>query len=225
MKSNKYYFVLKELSLFKNFSEEELLNLFINLNYKITTYDKDSLVFLEKEPCNTLNIILDGQLQIQKSDSTGKLLVVEEFRAGETIGETLIFGEPNLYPLNTICTTETTLLCIPRDAVISLCKNNQDFLVEFLRLISEKAIKLSQKLELISSKTIRERIIEFILMEYNKNENMKIPLSITKKKWADMMGVQRPSLSRELLRLKDEGLIDYNLKYIFIKDLDGIRRN
>ena len=46
---------------------------------------------------------------------------------------------------------------------------------------------------------------------------------MTKKKWAESLGVQRPSLQRELLRLKEEGLIDYDFKYIFIKDLEGLK--
>jgi len=51
---------------------------------------------------------------------------------------------------------------------------------------------------------------------------MKIALNMTKKEWADIMGVQRPSLSRELLRMKEDGLIDYNYNFIFIKNLQEI---
>jgi Mn-dependent DtxR family transcriptional regulator len=43
---------------------------------------------------------------------------------------------------------------------------------------------------------------------------------MTKKEWADKLGVQRPSLSRELIKMKDECIIDYEKDIIFIKDLD-----
>lgn len=225
MKLKKYFYVLKKISLFRSFTDEEFYKIFDETNYKITKYSKDSLVFFEKEPCDTLNIILDGQLQIQKTDDTGNMLVVTDFSTGDLVGETLIFGEPNLYPLSIISITEVTILYIMKDAVLYLCQNNRDFLIGFLGMLSGKTITLSRKLDQISLKTIRESIIDFILMEYNKNKDMTIPLNMTKKKWADMMGVQRPSLSRELLRMKKEGLIDYNYKYIFIKNLEGLKED
>ena len=191
-------------------------------NYRIRKYTKDSIIFLAKEPCNDLNIILDGHLQIQHIGITGKLLIVTEFKAGQTIGETLIFGKPNLYPMSIVSTTEVTMLHIPKDEVLHLCQNNHEFLVAFLEFISGKSITLSKRLDQISLKTIRQRIIEFILIEYNKHHHMIVQLNMTKKKWAETMGVQRPSLSRELSILKSEGLIDFDYKYIYIKDLEGL---
>ena len=223
MKLKNHFPVLRKISLFKSFTNEEFYILFDKINYKITKYSKDSLVFLENEPCNTLNIILDGHLQIEKTDDKGNILVVTDFKTGDLVGETLIFGEPNLYPMTTISTSEVTMLYIHKDAVLYLCQQSNEFLVEFLKLISGKAITLSRKLDQISLKTIRESIIEYILMEYSKNKSMIIPLNMTKKKWAESLGVQRPSLQRELLRLKEEGLIDYDFKYIFIKDLEGLK--
>lgn len=222
MKLSNYFHILKKTSLFKNFTQEDFASLFENLNYKISKYSKDSMVFMEKEPCNTLNIILDGGLRVQKIDSFGRLLVIAEFNTGELVGETLIFGEPNFYPMTGISTIETTMLYIPKDAVLYLCQRDHVFLVEFLKLISGKTITLSSKIDQISLKTIRQRICEFLIMEFKKNNSTKIELKMTKKDWAEQMGVQRPSLSRELFRMKEEGLIDYNYKYIFIKDLDSI---
>lgn len=222
MKLYKYFDTLKKIPLFKGFTEEELV-LFLNkTNYRICKYTKDSLIFLAKESCNDLNIILDGHLQIQHIGITGKLLIVTEFKAGETIGETLIFGKPNLYPMSIVSTTQVTMLHIPKDEVLYLCQDNHEFLVAFLEFISGKSITLSKRLDQISLKTIRQRIVEFILIEYNKNHHMIIQLNMTKKKWAETMGVQRPSLSRELSILKSEGLIDFDYKYIYIKDLEGL---
>lgn len=224
MKLKEYYNTLNKISLFKSFSEEDFNLLFKNLNYKLTTYAKDSLVFIEKEKCTTLNIILEGNLRIQRIDSSGNLLVITDFKEGEIVGETLIFGEPNTYPMSVISTTKATVLFIPKEAVLYLCQHNE-FLVGFLKLLSGKSITLSSKINHMSLKTIRQRLCEFIIREYEKNKDMKIELTMTKKEWAERMGVQRPSLSRELLRMKEEGLIDYNYKYIFIKDLKGIRKD
>ena len=223
LKLEDYLNVLKGINLFGNFSEEDLINLFKNIDYRIKSYGKDSIVFMEGRECNTLNIILDGNIRILKIDSNGNALVVVDFKGGDIYGETLLYGKPNLYPMTGISKVETTVLFIPKDAVIYLCKNDDLFLKEFLTLLSLKSVTLSRKLKQVSLKTIKQKICEFILIDYNNNKSLKIKLNMTKSEWADTMGVQRPSLSRELLLMKKEGLIDYDYNYLYVKDLDKIK--
>ena len=224
MKLKDYFSVLKDIELFKNFTEEDFRKLFKNVDYRISNYSKNSMVFIEGRECNTLNIILNGNIRIQKIDSFGNSLVVVDFKEGDIYGETLLFGKLNIYPMTGISTMDTTILYIPKDAVLYLCKNDDIFLSEFLSLLSEKSVTLSSKINQIGLKTIRQKICEFIFLNYDRNKSLKIKLNMTKREWADILGVQRPSLSRELLVLKDLGLIDYDYKYIYIKDLDGIRQ-
>jgi CRP-like cAMP-binding protein len=223
MKLGNYIKTLNNMNLFKNFTEEDFINLFKNIDYRISRYNKDSIIFIEGRECNTLNIILNGNVRIQKIDSFGKTLVVVDFTEGDTYGETLLFGTPNIYPMTGICTMDTTVLYISKETVIYLCKKDDIFLIEFLKLLSEKSVTLSSKLKQISLKTIRQKISEFILLDFNKNQSMKIRLNMTKEEWADVIGVQRPSLSRELLVMKKLGLIDYDYNYIYVKDLEGLR--
>lgn len=222
MKLKEYLDVFKKIPLFNHFSEEDILALFKKNYYKMLSYKKESLIFMEGQECDTLNVILEGNLRIQKTDSLGKSLVIAEFKTGEIVGETLIFGQPNYYPMSGFSTVDTTMLYIPKDAVLYLCQHDDKFLVEFLKLISGKSITLSSKLDQISLTTIRQKICEFIILEYKKNNSMKIPLGMTKKEWADRMGVQRPSLSRELSKMKAENLIDYNHNDIYISNLEKI---
>lgn len=223
LKIESYYGVLKKINLFGAFTENDFSTLFKDIDYRILKYTKDSMVFVEGRECNTLNIILNGNIRIQKIDAFGNALVVVDFKEGDTYGETLLFGKPNIYPMTGISTMETSVLYLPKDAVFYLCRNDEVFLKEFLTLLSLKSVTLSSKLNQISLKTIRQKICEFILTEYKNNTNLKIKLNMTKREWADRMGVQRPSLSRELLEMKKLGLIDYDFNYIYVKDLEGIK--
>lgn len=219
-----YYDVLKNINLFGGFSDEDFSKLFKNIDYEISTYSKDSMVFIESTECDTLNIILSGNIRIQKIDSFGKVLVVVDFKEGDIYGETLLFGQHNTYPMTGMSIMDTTVLFIPKDAVFYLCRNDDVFLKEFLALLSLKSITLSSKLKEISLKTIRQKICELILLDYNKNKSLKIKLNMTKKEWADIMGVQRPSLSRELVVMRNLGLIDYDYNYIYVKNLEEIMK-
>lgn len=217
-----YINTLNNTPLFKNFTTKDFELLFKDADYIISKYAKDSIVFNADEECTKLNIILDGNIRIQKIDPFGRSLVIAEFKSGDIVGEALLFGERNTYPMTGISTVNTTVLHIPKKTILHLCHEYDNFLIEFLRFLSGKSVTLSNKLDEISLKTIRQKICEFILLEYKKNNKMKVKLNMSKKEWADKLGVQRPSLSRELIKMKEESLINYDKHYIYIKNLEEI---
>jgi CRP-like cAMP-binding protein len=215
-----YINVLKNTSLFKGFTEEELTALFSRVPYKVENYSKGDVILAEDEACDTLNLILEGTIEVQKMDSTGKVLSIAEFGKGDIFGEMLIFADRNTSPINAIAKNKATILHVNKNSVISLCQSNSLFLLEYLRIISNKAIILNLKLKEVTLKTIRQKVCEFILSQHKEQKSLKIKLNMTKKDWADKIGVQRPSLSRELIKMKEEGLLDYDKDIIIIQDLE-----
>lgn len=210
---------IRNTALFKSFTEEELTSLFSKIPYKIGNYSKGDVILAEDDICNTLNLILEGTVEIQKMDSTGKTLSIAEFGSGEIFGEMLIFADRNKSPINVLAKNKVSVLHIHKNSVASLCQNNEGFLFEYLRIISNKAMLLNLKLKEVTLKTIRQKICEYILNQYKNQHSLNIKLNITKKEWADKIGVQRPSLSRELIKMKDECIIDYDKDVIIIKNL------
>jgi CRP/FNR family transcriptional regulator, dissimilatory nitrate respiration regulator len=217
-----YINTLKNTTLFKNFTEGDIISLFGRVPYKIEHYNKSDIILAEDEACNTLNLILEGSIEVQKMDSTGKVLIIAEFGTGEIFGEMLIFADRNTSPINAISKNKTAVLHMNKNAVIGLCQNNSSFLMEYLRIISNKAMILNLKLKEVTLKTIRQKICEFILSQYKEQKSLTIHLNMTKKDWADKIGVQRPSLSRELIKMKEEGIIEYYKDIITIEDLKAL---
>jgi CRP-like cAMP-binding protein len=91
-----------------------------------------------------------------------------------------------------------------------------------MSLLSDKILMLNKKLKNISYETIRQKISSYILEEYHQQKNLKIYLNCTRKEMADQLGIPRPSLSRELINMKKDNLIDFNKNLIFIKDIDSL---
>jgi len=222
MNINDYIRIIKNSTLFKSFTDEDLERLFNTIPYKLESYGKGDVILAEEDTCNTLNLILEGNIEIQKIDSSGKILSIAEFTEGDIFGEMLIFADTNTSPINAISKTKSTILLITKDSVISLCQKSESFLSEYLRIISNKAMILNLKLKEVTLKTIRQKISEFLIMQYKKHHSLKIKLTMTKKDWADKIGVQRPSLSRELIKMKEEGIIDFYKNIITIEDLDTL---
>lgn len=222
MSVRNYMRVILNTNLFKDFTEESILTLFSKIPYKIEHYSKGDVILAEDDTCDTLNFILEGTVEVQKMDVSGKVLSIAEFHKGEIFGEMLIFADRNTSPINAISKNKTSVLHIQKNSVIRLCQGNSSFLMEYLRIISNKAMILNLKLKEVTLKTIRQKISEFILAQYKQQNSLKIKINMTKKDWADKIGVQRPSLSRELIKMKDEGVIDYSKDIIIIKDLNAL---
>ena len=219
-----YLDILKLTGLFDEFSAKELLNLFKTHNYIISKYNKGSIIHFESEKCNYWDIILKGQVFVQKIDEKGNVLTVAEFKIGDNIGGNLLFSKYPYYPMSVIAKSDTEILHIPKDLVLQLCQTSQDFLVKFLTCISDKTAILTSKIKSISMKSIRESVIEFLNYEYYTQNSKKIKLNMTKKELAERLGIQRTSLSRELNKMKKDGLIDYDAHSITICDFNIIRK-
>lgn len=219
----KFISLLKSTDLFKNLSEDELRNLF-DSNYKIKEYEKNSIIYLQNEKCESLDVILEGTVTIQKIDYDGKVLTIKNFITGDVLGENLLFSVNNNYPMTIIAKDDTILLHIKKDIVLNLCQTNKYFLLNFLQSLSNKTLILTDKIKSLSLKTIRQCIVEFLIFEYYSQDNTKIKLSMSKKDLAEKIGVQRSSLSRELNKMRKEGLIDFTSKYITINNIEILKK-
>ena len=214
---------LKNTSLFKAYDIDELSKILTQVKYEIINYSKDNMVFMENEECTTLNIILKGNIKIERTDSLGQTLTITEFGEDEIIGESLLFLEDNRYPMSGIATEASRILYLPKETVLHLCQTNANFLFQFLKFLSEKSSTLSSKIKIISLKNIRHKISKFLLIQYDKSNSKSIELNMTKEEWANLLGVQRPSLSRELIRMKEDGLIDYDYNFVYIEDVNKLK--
>ncbi|MBB6696905.1 Crp/Fnr family transcriptional regulator [Clostridium algidicarnis] len=219
-----YKCLLVNLPLFENFNQNDLDLLLNSKDVKIASYSKDEIIFMEDDICLNLSIILKGNVEIQKVDPSGKLLSVASLKAGDIFGENLLFGDRNIYPMTVATKSESLVLHISKDVVAVLCQQNLEFLYSFLNLLSNKAIALSSKIKQVTLKTIRQKICEFLYSEYS-HPNNKISLKMSKQEWAYNLGVQRPSLSRELIKLKEDGIIDYEKDYVLILNVQALKEN
>lgn len=224
MKLDKYIDVICKSVLFQALTKEETLCVFEYLNYKISNYSKDDIIFQEDQNCDNLGLILDGNVEIQKIDSNGKVLAVATFNKSDIFGELLIFSDHNKFPMTIVSKSNSTILHIAKDSVVKLCQSETNFLYAYLKLVSNKAFILNQKLKEVTLKTIRQQIIEFILQQADEQASDEIQLKMTKKEWADKIGVQRPSLSRELIKMKEEGLINYEKSTVYILNKHDLSR-
>jgi len=211
---------ISNISMFKDFKQAEISKLFEPSKYKLKKYGKEQIIHFQNEICNTMDIILDGKVAVQKIDQNGNVLTIDIFYGGDILGANLLFSEKKYYPMTVIAISGATILHIKKELILKLCQSNLNFMINFMTAISDKTIKLTDKINAISLKTIRQCVIEFLEYEYHLQKSKVIKLNMSKKDLAERLGVQRSSLSRELNKMRKDGLLEFNAKTITIKNIN-----
>jgi CRP-like cAMP-binding protein len=183
-------------------------------------YDKGQIVHIQNEICNAMDVILEGDMSVQKIASDGNILKISVFSGGDVLGANLLFASKNSYPMTVVSESKSVVLHIYKELVLKLIQNNAAFTSGLLRVISDKTLVLTDKIDAISLKTIRQRILDFLVYEYYIQKSNIIRLDISKKELAERLGIQRTSLSRELNKMRKDGLLEYSARTITIKNPD-----
>lgn len=217
-----YIQAINNMELFKEFTEKELIKIFKTNNYFIKKYKKSTIIHLQNEICNTMDIILSGRVSVQNIDKNGNILTISNFTSGDILAANLIFSNKNCYPMTVLAISDVIILHLNKELILQLCQTNIGFLKSLIKSISNKTITLTNKINSISLKSIRECIIDFLTYEYYLQNSNIIKLNMSKKDLAERFGIQRPSLSRELNKMRKDGLLEYDAKTITIKDMSII---
>ncbi len=160
-----------------------------------------------------MDIVFSGGLIAYSLASNGSETVVFEFKKNSVIGANLLFGNENKYPMNIYCTADCTLFYVSKDAVMGLLKD-YNFVMPFIRSLSLNTQGINERIAMYTQKNLRENILGYLRSLSTEQNSHTITLPISKKQLADYFGVQRPSLFRELKKMKEEGLINIDNKTI-----------
>lgn len=207
-----------ETLLFRDLSKEEIDEFLEESGSDSKLFYEGQYIFEELERPDYLYILLSGQVQVEKLDPSGKRMIVNKFnKKGTIFGEVYLYLNKYEYDYSCLATVDSQVLRIPRQALLIGDKPspiNRKINENMLAILSEKAYFLNQKILILASRNLREKIIKFLIQRMD--ENHKVNLTITREEMADFIGVTRPSLSRELMKMQNLGLltIDKNIIYL-----------
>ena len=176
-------------------------------------YSKGETVHHQHETCSALDVVLSGNLVAYSLSENGSAITMFEFGIGSIIGANLLFGGNNTYPLNIYSVTNCDLLHITQNAVMEFL-HDYHFVMQYIKSLSMNSQGMNRKITMLTQKTLRENIMDYLKQQSILQDSSKIVLPFSKKELADYLGVQRPSLFRELKKLKDEGIIEIDNRTI-----------
>jgi CRP/FNR family transcriptional regulator, dissimilatory nitrate respiration regulator len=201
------YNQLLQAPLFKRLTITDIEAIISAVPHRIRKFQAGSMISQSGEPVNALMVVISGIVKGEMVDYAGRVIKIEDIPAPGALATAFIFGNKNSFPVNVIATSDGELLLIEKPDFLKLLMRNDMILVNFLDMISNRSQFLSEKIKFLNFKTIKDKLAHFILQK-SENDKSSITLDMTQSDLADFFGVARPSVSRALGELEEEGLIE-----------------
>jgi len=218
----KYMAVLKNVSLFRDIESENIKCLLKCLSAKTENYRAKEAIFLAGNKYEYVGIVLSGQVQIVKEDFYGNKNIVASVEKGQLFGESFACADIKIIPVSVFAVEDCEIMLIDYRKIITTCQHNCSFyskiIFNMLRIIAKKNIMISQKIEFISKRTTKEKLLAYLSLEAEKAGSNTFSIPYNRQELADYLSVDRSAMSAELCKLRDNGIIDFNKNKFLLKD-------
>ena len=199
-----------DIVLFENIDNNSVLALLQCIGIKTRRYKDDSYILRTESKIDFLGVIVDGHAKILKTDLLGKKTVIEELKINDIFGHDIVCLGKNKSPVDIISVGNCEVLFLPFEKVVTpcnkLCKYHLQLIKNLMKMISKRNSLLNDKIDIIAQKTTREKILA-LLETYRKDGEFTIPYS--REEMAKFLCVDRSAMSRELCRMRDEGILKF----------------
>ena len=186
--------------------KEELLKLLATTTFTYQPNVNIAYLFKDKE---SIGLVLNGSLDIIRIDYNGTRTIIETIYEEEILGTSLTSLLSNDYEI--ITKEETKVLWLDYKVILNINDPKYPYYNQFLKnllMISlEKNTLKNERIEILTQKTIRNKLLEYFRIEALKNRSKIIYLKSTWQDLADYLAIDRSAMTRELKNLKEEGFI------------------
>ena len=208
--------LIRELSspLFDGIRREDRLAVLGCTGYHIAAFQKGQVVAIEEEQIHHVGIVLSGAVDMVKEDLWGGRTLLLRIGVSEMFGETFACGEDNLSVVTFVVSEDAKILFIPFDRVMHSCTMacwfHHRLIENMVHIIANKNRDLMRKVEVVSKKNLREKILAYLSIQAQVQGARYFEIPLGRVELAEYLCADRSALTRELAKMREEGLIDYH---------------
>lgn len=217
----KYLDLLKQSKLFFGITETEIESMLTCLSASIRSYQKGDCVFHRGERIRAVAILLEGSIHIQKEDFWGNLSILNKISEGEIFGEVYACLGRDEILFNAVAQKPCTVLFLDVNRVLTMCPSACQFHGQLIRnllsVVSQKNKLLTQKLEYMSQRTTREKLLSYLSEQSLRVGSPSFDIPFNRQQLADFLSVDRSAMSNELCKMRDEGILTFERNHFVLK--------
>jgi len=224
---HKYLKIVSESIIFKGIALPSISHVLECLDYKIADFRKNDYIVRINSPFKGVFIILEGETAIVREKYNGDRYIVNLFKIGDVCGEALAFCGSDTWPMSLQALSDCKVIIIHPEKILNFCNRECIFyntiLLNIIRVVAKKACDLNRKVEYLMLKTIKGKLSRYLLEQKELAGSLEFVLPLNREKLADFLDISRPSMSRELAQMRDNGIIDFKGNSIQILDDKKLR--
>ena len=212
--------LLKDCFLCRDLDKDELAAL--NAIASFRKVKKGEMIFFEGDPATGFFVLLEGQVRIYKAAPDGKEYTLHLINPGQMFAEAAIFrGET--FPANGAARQDSTIAFFPKDKFIALITGSPQISLKMLSALSGFVRQFNRQVEELSLKEVSARLASYFLKMTARAGNNVFLLEISKSELARTLGTVSETLSRNLKKMKELGVIEVDGQTITVRDMNLLR--
>ncbi len=193
-----------------------------DLKCTIKVYPKNELIIRQGDLCDALYMLTLGSVKTEMITENGNILGIEIIQAPRPLAPAFLFSDNNHFPVDVTTLEEVEIIKIPKAEIMRLMMTNPDFMQNYLTHNANRTQFLTNRLQLLSIKTIKGKLAHF-LMEQANGSSKSFIINRNQSELAEFFGVARPSLARSLSEMVHDGIISIKRKEYQILDMKKMR--
>ena len=166
----------------------------------------------------TVGVLRSGRAALVKIDAKGGRTLLERLGPGGVFGELIAFSSLPCDSVSLVCETACKVLFLPQQRLAAPCERDcgghQDLALGLLSLLSRKAFQLSERVEVLSCRTIQEKLLCYFRILAYEQQSLSFPLPFSLSALADYLCCDRSAMMRELKKLKEEGVLSVQRRQV-----------
>jgi CRP-like cAMP-binding protein len=211
-----------EVELFKNIDESELEQLLMCIRSFKQDFRRGETIFMDTDHIQYVGIVLSGSVHMIKTDIWGKKSIFAFFMPGELFGESFAVQGDTTSAVNFEAAEDTKVLFLSASNIIHSCPNACSFHAQIatnlFRLLGFKNQKFINKLEVLSKGSTRDKLLAYISQLAQEQHSRYVNSPLSRSALAEYLSVNRSAMIRELSRMRNDGIIDFDKDTFIIKE-------
>ena len=205
---------IKNTPLFFGMSDEELQGLLECFNARVRKYEEGEMIIRQGDLIKNIYLILEGAVNIEKDSYWGRRIIITQLTVNDNIALAFVASKNVESNIDAVAAQDTTLLILNYEKCTSMCQNactrHKVLINNLFSILSKENIELIQKIENISQKTIRDKLLTYFSNEAKKKRSNSFEIPFNRQDLADYLNIDRSAMSFELSKLQKEGVLKYN---------------
>lgn len=165
---------------------------------RYASYRKGDFIALQNSVCRSLLLLCEGSVYAQMTSPEGRELTLDTLTAPDTLASAFIFGTENRYPVSVVANSDCRLWVVSRESILQIIEQDNVILRNFLTILSDHSLFLSRRINEFALQSLSSRLVGY-LKDHHAVRNLQ--------EAAFILGVARPSLSRMIAQMVDQGTI------------------